>query len=221
MMVFKKKTKIFCIGFNKTGTTSVKKALEDLQYKMGEQSRGEWMLDNWSKRNFSDLDSYCKTADAFQDAPFSFPFTYAYLDQKFNGSKFILTERDSAEQWYESLLSFHSKLWGDNEGVPTKKNLEEAKYIYTGFPYKFMKFVYNTPDDDLYNKQILIDAYNNHSYSVKEYFKYREKDLLVLNLREKGSYKKLCAFIGKEPLYDDFPWENKTENVYDLIGKKK
>ncbi|MGZ4035071.1 MAG: sulfotransferase, partial [Bacteroidia bacterium] len=128
-LVFKKKVKIFCVGFNKTGTTSLKKALEDLNYTVGNQSAGEWMVDDWAKRDFSALDQFCKTADAFQDIPFSFPFTYMYLDQKFKGSKFILTERDSAEEWYNSLLNFHSKLWGRN-GVPTKNDLLESTYIY-------------------------------------------------------------------------------------------
>jgi hypothetical protein len=209
MMFFKKQPKVFCIGYNKTGTTSMQRALLDLGYKMGNQTRGEWLFDDWMIRRFSALDELVKSADAFQDAPFSFQHTFTYLDQRFPGSKFILTLRDSPEQWYRSIVSFHAKKWSKGE-VPTKQELLEADYLYRGFPYKVVKNLFHAPDDDLYNKELLIDTYNRHNAMVIDYFRHRPKDLLVINLHENGSYHKMCDFLGRKPLYEQFPWENKT-----------
>ena len=94
--------------------------------------------------------------------------------------------------------------------VPDKNDLMEAKYLYKGYAYIGAKHLYNTPDNDLYNREILVDFYNKHNEIVQKYFKHREKDLLILNVKEKGSYEKFCSFLGKKKIYDDFPWENKT-----------
>ena len=210
--MFFKKNKIFCIGFNKTGTTSLERALKEFGFKMGNQAEAESMFDDWVKRDFKKLYAYCKKSDAFQDAPFSFPFTFTAMDQFFPNSKFILTERDSPDQWYNSITRFHGKLWA-NDSIPTKADLLQANYIYKGFPYHNIKKLFNTDDNDLYNKEILMRTYVDHNNSVKNYFKYRPNDLLVLNLKDADSYKKLCSFIEKKELRASFPWENKTENM--------
>ena len=210
MGLFKKKNnKIFCIGCNKTGTTSLGTALKNLGFKLGDQRTAEFMFNDWVKRDFSKLDDYCLHADAFQDVPFSLPETFIYLDKKFKGSKFILTIRDSPEEWYNSLVNFHSKLWGNGK-IPTAKDLQEANYLYKGFPYEGFKLLYNTSDVDLYNKKSLTDFYIDHNNSALNYFRNREKDLLILNLKESGAYLKFCSFVGKIPVKADFPWENKT-----------
>ncbi len=50
------------------------------------------------------------------------------LDQKFPGSKFILTIRNSPEQWYESLTRFHAVLFG-HDRIPTSDDLKAATYV--------------------------------------------------------------------------------------------
>jgi len=75
---------------------------------------------------------FCRTAQAFQDMPFSLSFTYMALDKKFRESKFILTARDSSGQWYESLVRSHSKLFG-NGNLPDTNDLKNADYCYKGY----------------------------------------------------------------------------------------
>ena len=210
-MLFKnKKPKIFSIGLNKTGTTTLEKILKDFNYKLGNQIRGELLFNDWYRRDFKSTISLSKTADAFQDAPFSFPFTFIALDQYFPNSKFILTVRDSPEQWYNSLIKFHSKLWADGINPPTSLDLKNAKYRYKGFAYEVHKLIFKTPDEDLYNKEILLDYYNNHNYQVIEYFRSRPEKLLVINVSTDNDYLRLCEFLKKKPLHKTFPWENKT-----------
>lgn len=203
------KPKIFCIGANKTGTTSLKAALEELGIIVGNQRIAELLFDDWVRRDFRRLIRYCHTAQAFQDAPFSYADTFVALDQAFPGSKFILTVRDSSEQWYQSLTRFHSKLWG-NGAIPTAEDLKNAEYLYKGFAYDTKKMVHRTPDNNIYDKETLIRFYETHNTTVINYFAYRRDDLLVINVAEKDSYQKLCQFLGVTPVRSDFPWENKT-----------
>lgn len=206
------KRKVFCIGFGKTGTTSVEKALKDLGYEMGDQAHGEMLIKAWSKRDFDPIIEFCKTAQAFQDIPFCLPFTYIALDQAFPGSRFILTIRDNADQWYESLTKFHAKIHGNGK-LPDAKDLKASIYRYKGFAWDVRKAVWNVNEEDVYSKSILTNSYNRHNEDVIEYFRHRPDDLLVINVSKKNAYKDLCKFLNKQPMYETFPWENKTDDI--------
>lgn len=204
------RTKIFCVGRNKTGTTSLKKAFEDLGFPVGDQRRAEILyLDHYFEGEFDSIIRYCRSAQVFQDVPFSVPDTFRYLDKAYPGSKFILTTRDSAEQWYSSITRFHAKLYGKNGRVPTTSDLMDATYIRKGAPYNTVR-LHATPDDDPYNKKIMIAHYEKHNLDVIEYFKDRPNDLLVLNVSQSGAYQRFIDFLGVVSPYDDFPWENRT-----------
>lgn len=204
------KPKIFGIGNNKTGTTSLKMAMEDLGYKIGDQRKAELLHQEWAQRNFKPIIEYCKTAEFFQDFPFSKSFTFVALDQAFPKSKFILTVRDNPEQWYKSITKFHAKLWGKDGIIPTKEDLQNATYIYKGHPWNMNRLNYTAPESNPYQKDILIQSYVDYNNSVIEYFRHRPEDLLVLNVAERGAYRKLCEFLNQPVTQEEFPWENKT-----------
>ncbi|WP_347835069.1 sulfotransferase [Gracilibacillus sp. JCM 18860] len=207
-------SKIFCIGRNKTGTTSLEKAFKDLNYKVGNQRDAEKLLINYIEHDFESIVNYCNTAEVFQDVPFSWPDTYKHIDKAFPGSKFILTERDSSEQWYNSITKFHSKKFADGKRIPTKKDLINATYIFKGQPWLVHKHIYGITDENTYDKEIMIRNYEKHNAEVKEYFKDRPDDLLVINISQKDAFKKFCEFLKIEsPPYNDFPWENKTSDI--------
>lgn len=209
LLTFFGRPKVFGIGANKTGTTSLEAAMGLLGYKLGNQRKGENLIEEWATRDFRKIIKHSRTADFFQDAPFSFPFTYIVLDQKFPNSKFILTVRDSPEQWYNSLLNFHSKIYGQGN-IPDKKALQNATYIYKGRPWRTNRLKYTTPENDPYNKESLITNYEIHNNSVKEYFRHRPDDLLVLNISDSNAMKLLCDFLKIPQTLEEFPWENKT-----------
>lgn len=123
-LFLKTKEKIFCVGNSKTGTTSLESTLHGFGYKLGNQIKAELLIFDWYKRDFRNIIKLCKTADAFQDAPFSLPFTFIKLDQYFKNAKFILTIRDTPEQWYNSLTKFHSKLWLDGKNIISVEELK-------------------------------------------------------------------------------------------------
>ncbi|WP_179319480.1 sulfotransferase [Winogradskyella helgolandensis] len=209
----KSKPKIFCIGFNKTGTTTIEKVLKDFKIKLGNQEEAEMLITNWFNRDFKEIFNYVKSATAFQDIPFSLPYTFIALAQKFPNAKFILTIRDNDEQWYNSIVKFHSKLWSSDESAPKVNELKNANYRYKGLAYEYIKQVFNTPDDDLYHKQTLIKTYNNHNNLVKDYFRAHPEKLIVINTSNKADYFRLCDFLKEKPLHDNFPWENKTSDI--------
>jgi hypothetical protein len=200
--------KVFCIGATKTGTTSLERALRDLGYRLGDQHQGEALLPHYMTRNFQPIVEFCLTADAFQDAPFCFPFTYIALDQSFPKAKFILSVRDDADQWYRSMVTFHGNLFASGR-VPTKEDLVKAEYSYPGYVWDSFRSVFDPPEDDVYNKATLVSQYERHNASVRDYFRFKS-NLLEINLSQPGGYQTFCEFLGKEPAGNDFPWLNSS-----------
>ncbi|MDW3193282.1 MAG: sulfotransferase [Cytophagales bacterium] len=202
--------KYFCIGKNKTGTTSLKVLFQKLGYKVGNQQEAEMLVFDWAKRDFRKIIDYSTYAgEVFQDIPFSLPETYKILDQQFPDAKFILTERDSPEAWYKSLVNFHTKLWGVDGNLPTKEHLMKATYRYPGFAWDAVRLTRNNlSETDLYNKESLIQDYVTYNNEVKNYFEGQDDKLLVLNLKEKEATSKISEFLGIVPI-QEIPWENK------------
>lgn len=213
-MIFrnKNKTKIFCIGQNKTGTTSIKIFFKDHGFTVGKQRKAELLLDEYSNRNWKPILKYCKTAQVFQDIPFSNDYLYALLDHYFPNAKFILTQRTTSEDWYNSITKFHTKLFGKDGEIPTKEDLQKGEYIYKGFIWKSFYEKYGETPNDIYNKAALIEKYETRNEAIKKYFK-NKNNLLVLDIAENESVKKLADFIGIEPKYNTFPWENRTAEL--------
>ena len=204
------KQKFFCIGRNKTGTTSLKVAFEALGYPVGNQRKAEVLTGmHYFQGNFQPIVDYCKSAQVFQDVPFSYPETYKKLDEAYPRSKFILTVRDDAEQWYCSLIRFHAKKFGTGGRLPTAEDMKAAEYGWPGLLHNITR-LHGTTDDAPYNKELMMANYDRYNREVIEYFQDRPNDLLVINVAMEGAYQKFIEFLGVESLYEDFPWENKT-----------
>ncbi len=200
--------KIFCIGRNKTGTTSLKQALEDFGYRVGNQHEAEKLFRFYKDRNFRPLIEYCESAEAFQDIPFSLPYTFVALDQAFPGSRFILTVREE-NAWFDSLVRFQTKMHGKG-ALPTIEDLKSDPYCYRGFAYETKKYAYGLPDDDLYNRERWIEHYRRHNAMVQDYFRCRPADLLTIDVSDPAAYRQLADFLGQTPRGDAFPWENQN-----------
>lgn len=204
------KEKVFCVGLWKTGTTSLEGALSEVGYKTGEQKAGELLINEWARRDFRHIVRLACTADAFQDTPFCLPYTYQVLDQRFSNAKFILTVRDSSEAWYNSLVGYHSKLWGNGTNAPTADDLKSAFYLKKGYVYESLKLAYGTDDEDLYNKESMQRYYNCHVSNVQDYFRFKKNKLITINIANGEDYFRMCEFLNKSPVRDSFPWLNQT-----------
>lgn len=207
-----KKNKIFCIGHNKTGTTSIEAVLKSFGYKVGLQFEAETFITDWAIRDFRRIIEYCKTADAFQDVPFSLDFTYQTIDRAFPGSKFILSVRNSAEEWYNSLVRFYGKIIGvEANRVPGVDDIKNFYYAGEGWLWRFQKYVYGVNESTLFDKEFYMAYYKKHNAQVIEYFKYRPNDLLVLNVADSSAMKLLCDFLEVKYTGQVMPHLNKSK----------
>lgn len=210
--MFSRKNKVFCIGHNKTGTTSLSFAMEALGYKVGRQRTAEEMLDAWCARDFSKITRYCKTADFFQDVPFSLPYLYVALDQAFPGARFILTVRENAGSWYESTCNFHQRIVGKGR-LPTYEDLQQYDYCRPGWLLQLMQEAYGVEKpEQLYDKDLYEHYYLKHNSDVLDYFRNRKDDLLILNVADDMAMAKLCEFLGLAYSGQKMPHMNKRKN---------
>lgn len=200
--------KVFCVGRNKTGTTSLEAALASLGYQVGLQARGEMLVHDWARRDFRRLAAFCQTADAFQDVPFSYDYTYQALDMHFPGSKFILTLRASPEEWYESLVRFQMRLF-KLDRLPTVEDLKRSEYRYPGFLWDTAR-LRGLDDTNLYDRDLYIARYLNHNRQIQEYFRHRPEDLLVLDVSAPDAMARLCRFLGIDHQGRTMPHLNRT-----------
>ncbi|MDX1480096.1 MAG: sulfotransferase [Woeseiaceae bacterium] len=177
------KNKVFCIGFHKTGTTSLEKALEMLGYRVTGPN-GTRDPDIASKV-YDMADELVGQYDAFQDNPW--PVIYREMDEKYPGSKFILTMR-SPESWIRSQVR--------DFGLRTTPMREWIYGPEAGCPEG--------------NEDVYVARYERHNREVLDYFSDRPDDLLVMDLPRGDGWPELCAFLG-EPLPDEpFPHANKA-----------
>jgi hypothetical protein len=206
-----KNPKIFCIGRGKTGTTSLEQVLRDFGYKVGIQSVAELLIDDWAVRDFRRIVQYCETADAFQDVPFSLDFTYQILDYIFPDSKFILTVRNNEDEWYESLVRFHTKALGLDR-IPTADDLKNYVYHEKGRLWRNAQYIYGANEETLYDPKIYKNHYTSYNNQVLEYFKYRPTDLLILNLADSSAMRSLCKFLNIKYTGQAMPHLNKSRD---------
>lgn len=103
--------KIFCISFQRTGTTSVGQFFIEHNYRVATWSvsrRNDWTV-KWFKGDYENIfNSFdFKTSQVFEDDPWFCLDFYKVLFHRFPDSKFILVERN-ADKWFDSMVS-HSK----------------------------------------------------------------------------------------------------------------
>ena len=174
--------KIIGVGFQKTGTSSLREALMVMDYKVKDCCPRA--LIPILKGNYNKVLRILKNFDALEDTPWY--MIYKELDELIPGSKFILTIRDE-ESWYKSVNRHigdlrspeHEWIYGKGKGLP--KN----------------------------DKANTIKVYNNHNNEVIEYFKNRPNDLLVIDFTKGDKWDKLCAFLEKDVPNTPFPHYNK------------
>jgi len=180
--------KVFCIGLHKTGTASLREALKILGYKKWCDSH-DYLLKNIKKNDWKSVFDIVKKYDGFKGWPWA--VIYKQLDINFPNSKFILTIRDEDSWIKSSLLHF----W--DEETPMRRWI----------------FGYGAPRG---HEKDYIYKLRSHNCEVKDYFKRRLNDLLIINLiEEKNKWEKICKFLDKDIPNCKFPHYNKS-----IINKK-
>lgn len=186
----KNREKIFVLGFHKTGTTSLARALQVLGYRVcgfvnpkhghkpSTHSREELFEGTYKPL----LDQY----DAFEDTLW-FIF-YRELADLFPDGKFILTVRP-AVYWYKSMVKH-----------------------FGGYDREIFHWIYDGYGNPVGNREIYIKKYTQHNEEVQQYFKSRDLDFLKMSMPEDFKWDSLCEFLNcKEPL-GSFPHANSASS---------
>ena len=186
-------SKIICVGWHKTGTSTIGEALHKLGYDVvGARLDTAEDLLNGDKQKVIDLAAHF---DALQDVPWA--ALYKELDQAFPGSKFILTLRDD-ESWLKSAYKHFGR---------------------SGVDRPMFRWLYGV-GTIRGNKELFLERYKRHNREVMAYFKERPDDLLIMSFENGDGWDKLCPFIGHPiPLVKTFPHRNQGKHNYSMRKK--
>jgi hypothetical protein len=171
-------TRIFGIGMPKTGTTSLHVALKHLGIDSAHWT-GPW----WAKKVWEEMQTGRSVTLEKHQALSDLPFTMLFreLDKAYPGSKFILTTRDE-ERWVRSTRNH----WD------YKVNPWRASWDGDCFSHRMHNLFYGRKSFDA---ETMLARYRQHNAEVLEYFKHRQKDLLVMDMDCGAGWKELCTFL--------------------------
>jgi len=126
---------------------------------------------------------------------------YRELDERYPGSKFILTDRDP-ENWAQSIERFFRWL----RTVYKEAENGEVVHEYADFLFSSERKVYGTSQwERPWQREKLKAGLIRHSKETQEYFSSRPNDFLVMRVLEGDGWDKLCPFLGVDPLPFPFP----------------
>ena len=197
--------KIIGAGFGRTGTASLKLALEKLGfgpcYHMSEVLTHAGHVDLW-KDVAAGAPDWNKLFAAFQSTV-DFPgATYwRELADYYPNAKIILSLRDPESWWRSTQASILSpKMWSLIEGSPWADMVQ--KTVHSVFGGK------------INDHDTLINTFNAHNAAVKAAF--GPERLLVFEAKD--GWAPLCDFLGVNAPDEPYPRVNSTEEIEGLFG---
>jgi hypothetical protein len=193
--------KIFCIGLNKTGTSSLHEAFKILGLKSVHciDDDGNNIKDiietNYHNANniLKGLEQYEAISD-WDKGPYTVE-VFKEFDKQYPGSKFILNTRDINS-------------WLNSREKHVKRNQEEKK---------------KNPERDI--RWLEIDRegweakFKQHYGEAIEHFKDRKNDLLIFDVTKGDGWEKLCPFLGLPTPNAPFPKKNVYSGRDNQSGK--
>lgn len=178
------KCKVFGVGFQKTGTTS----LGTIFTKLGYDVASYHDFRDFAPRDHADWSEVTARAleiagrvDAAKDTPW--PLLYRELDEAFPGSKFIHVTRDP-DAWIASAVK-----------------------DFAAHPNGLHQTIYGCPCPKGH-EEVWLARYNRHNEEVAAYFATRPDDYLHLRLEDGVSYEAVCDFLGEPRVGQGVPVAN-------------
>ena len=176
--------KVFGIGFQKTGTTSLGTIFDKLGYRVASyrdfRDFATCAQVDWAEVTARALD-IARRVDAAKDTPW--PLLYRELDAAFPGAKFIHVTRDP-EAWIRSAVK-----------------------DFANHPNALHQAIYGCPFPMGY-EALWVDRYTRHNEEVAAYFADRPGDYLHLRLEDGVSYEAVCDFLGETRVGKGVPVAN-------------
>tara|TARA_R100001143_G_C3292587_1_gene101876 strand:- start:3 stop:572 length:570 start_codon:yes stop_codon:yes gene_type:complete len=180
--------KIFGIGLSRTGTSSLYEALTILGIDTTHYPT-----------NYKQIETHKAAVDG------TIAVGYRYLDAMFPDSKFIFTDRD----WYD---------WNKSIEAFFKINVNVISELHDGkvldLTDKVNMALYNATT---YNESFM-QAYRDHKFGIKRWFKERKDDLLTINICKGEGWVKLCPFLGCDIPNIEFPKSNSKNQSWETLA---
>lgn len=186
------------LGFGRTGTESLKKALEILGcgpcYHMFEVLPHQDRVDEWVSLVQGKSPDWDKTFDGY-NATVDWPGAYFWreLSAHYSDAKFILTTRDP-EHWYESMAKTILPL--------LKASSEDPNSLAN------QMFISRTFGGNIDDRDHVIDVFKRHNAAVKAAIPASQ----LLELEVGAGWERLCDFLGMDVPDVPYPWGNSTDD---------
>ena len=205
--------KIFCIGFYKTGTTTLYDALRTLGYHtVNGDTPGSYPGADDGATLIKQIDAgdyrlpTFEMFDAFSDNPYFRIWRQVY--DLFPDAKYILTVRDEG-RWIESCVRFYRH-----------RRIRPMRVWMFG-PHA-------NPASSPESRQAWLDAYRAHNAAVREFFASRPHQYFEFDPTREGGWDRLCAFLGAplpsrpwphaNPTTPDQPWRPMWRKLKQALG---
>lgn len=216
--------KIIGAGFPRTGTMSLKKALESLGYSKTYHYKDllatPQKLKYWKEIDKKGSTDWCSLFESFQ-ASVDFPGYphYLLLKKKYPHAKVILSTRPF-EDWYQSTFQTIWKRKVDAELNREKRVADDVKAMghhYTKedcVDYVRQNYLHDQFNGCFHIKEQAEKVFYRHHQEVKKSIP--NNDLLIYNVAE--GWKPLCQFLNL-PIPDiTFPHLNKKEDFHSMVN---
>ncbi len=203
--------KVFCVGFNKTGTTSLQDTFGRWKFGVAPTINGTMLLQEIKCGIYKGLIDLCnKNYNFYQDVPFSLPGIYKIIHEHFPDAKFILLTRDS-DAWWHSIKTFHKLLFSKDGTDLTEQKLRSSGFAYKGFIWDYYNYTFQPETGSvLYDRNKLVKVFEQHNHDVTQYF-CGSPNFISIDISKSTDYDRLCTFMNIVPsLRTTFPHKNRT-----------
>ena len=177
--------KVFGIGLNKTGTSSLKLAMEHLGYRTSGSNKA--LLREVRRGNSAPAIAHSRNFDCFSDWPW--PLIYRELHEEYgNQACYILTRRSSFKKWFASVET-HAR----------SSRLFSGQGLAYGYYRPFGR------------EAAYREIYDRHNDEVRTYFTSGPgagAPFMEMCLDEGDGWEKLCEFLGCPVPDQPFPHRN-------------
>ena len=224
---FKKNPKIFIIGANKTGTTSMRELFREMNFNVAPQEYQEKYFDGIMRNSTGEKKKYFDEQikffvdkyQVFQDMPFSIKNFYKEVNRLYPKSFYILLNRDP-DQWYISFLNALIKHTNskDLKNLDFKK-LKNNSYVRKGYLYDNMINAYfeninlEEINEKIKTKNFVISIFKKRNDDIKEFFK-NSKNFIEINIKQEKDNSKITKFLNLSKKYlNVIPHMNKTKKT--------
>jgi hypothetical protein len=189
------RTRVFGVGWAKTGTTTLAECLRILGYRHLQGPR----LDLVELLEGDDPEALLAVVEPYESAEdWPWPLLFRELDARFPDSRFVLTTREPAS-WLRSYRNMVARQQPDPD-------LDATRRVLYGLPFP-----------DVTDEQLL-DRVAQHDHAVRAWFADRPGSLLEVDWATGDGWDELCAFLGEPRPALAFPHANRGE--YTSAGRR-